>query len=47
VSVKPLPLCEDCGRRIQARRRWPFTETLCRRCYVKAWAATVLRFVPE
>jgi NMD protein affecting ribosome stability and mRNA decay len=43
--MRVLPLCDDCGRRIKARRRWPFGETLCRRCYVKAWFSAILAAV--
>jgi hypothetical protein len=46
TSMKPLPLCNDCGRRIEARRRWPFGDTLCRRCYAKAWVERVLALLP-
>jgi hypothetical protein len=46
IAMRPLPLCDECGRRIEARRRWAFSDTLCRRCYVKVWVRTILEALP-
>jgi hypothetical protein len=27
-------------------RRWPFSDTLCRRCYLKVWVRTILEALP-
>jgi hypothetical protein len=44
--LRVLPLCDECGRRIEARRRSPFHDTMCRRCFAKTWLLTILELVP-
>jgi NMD protein affecting ribosome stability and mRNA decay len=44
--LRVLPLCDECGRRIEARRRSPFHDAMCRRCYAKTWLLAILELVP-